>query len=401
MTVLTVGDPAPWFVLPSTSNPNFHFNTVGGYRIILCFFGSTQLEQSAQAVEDFCAMQAELAAANIPFFGVSVDPADRVLASKVVNPTYCKFFWDFEQQVSQQYGVAAPTDQSQQPSYQPITYLLNENLSVQQVFPLRQAKGYAAEIFRCVSSLPPPELPQPAARQAPVLFIPQVLEPELCQALIQLHQSSGGRSSGFMREVDGKTVEILDPGFKKRRDINLADNPLLGAINQRVIRRIKPEVAKAFQFEITRFERHLVACYDATDQGFFNRHRDNTTKGTAHRRFAMTLNLNPSEYGGGDLRFPEYGTQLYRTNQGEAIIFSSSLLHEVTPVTSGHRYALLSFFYGDEDAAIRERNQQFLAAPSTESPPAKPAQSGFGAPRSAASSKSNQAKSQAKSKKRR
>lgn len=398
MTVLTVGDPAPWFVLPSTSNPNFHFDTVGGYRIILCFFGSTQLEQSAQVVEDFCAMQAELSAADIPFFGVSVDPADRALASRVVSPTYCKFFWDFEQRVSQQYGAAAPAavpaDQSQQPSYQPITYLLNENLSVQQVFPLRQAEGYAAEIFRSVTSLPPPELPRPAARQAPVLFIPQVLEPELCQALIQLHQSSGGRSSGFMREVDGKTVEILDPDFKKRRDINLADSPLLGEVNQRVIRRIKPEVAKAFQFEITRFERHLVACYDATDQGFFNRHCDNTTKGTAHRRFAMTLNLNPAEYVGGDLRFPEYGRQLYRTNQGEAIIFSSSLLHEVTPVTSGQRYALLSFFYGDEDAAIRERNQQFLVSRTTEPPPAKAA-SGFGAPRSAAS------KSQTKSKKRR
>ncbi len=384
MAALTIGDPAPWFTLPSTSNPQYHFNTVGGYRVILFFFGSRQFGQAAQAIQDFCAMQAELKAANIPFFGVSVDPADQGLASQIISPTYCKFLWDFEQQVSQQYGVCEPAGQ-----YQPTTFVLSENLSVQQVFPLQQAEGYAAQVFDSVTSLPPSEPPCPAARQAPVLFIPQVLEPELCQEIIQLHQSTGGRSSGFMREVDGKTVEILDPEFKKRRDINLADTPLLEAVNQRIIRRIKPEIAKAFQFEISRFERHLVACYDATDQGFFNRHRDNTTKGTAHRRFAMTLNLNPTEYEGGDLRFPEYGNQLYRTRQGEAVIFSSSLLHEVTPVTHGQRYALLSFFYGDEDALLRAHNQQFLAshANQAKSSEAKPKQAGFGSSVKPASAK--------------
>jgi predicted 2-oxoglutarate/Fe(II)-dependent dioxygenase YbiX len=103
-----------------------------------------------------------------------------------------------------------------------------------------------------------------------------------------------------------------------------------------------------------------VACYEAHNQGFFNRHRDNTTKGTAHRRFAMTLNLNTGEYDGGCLWFPEYGSQLYRPDIGEAVIFSCSLLHEATPVTNGRRFALLSFFYNDEDAKVREANQQYV-----------------------------------------
>jgi len=380
MVALTVGDPAPWFILPSTSSPHYHFDTVGGYRVILFFFGSRKIEQSRQAVEDFCAMQPELAAANVPFFGVSVDPEDQELASEILSFTYCKFLWDFDRQVSQQYGVFDP----ESTAYQPVAFVLDENLHVSRVFPLEQSEGYADQIFSYVTSLPEPEPPRFATRQAPVLFIPQVLEPELCQELIQLHQTTGGRDSGFMREVDGKTVEILDPEFKKRRDVNLADTPLLDRFNQLVLRRIRPEIAKVFQFDVTRFERHLIACYHSENQGFFNRHRDNTTKGTAHRRFAMTLNLNPADYEGGDLLFPEYGTQRYRAKQGEAVIFSCSLLHEVTPVTSGQRYALLSFFYGDEEAILRERNQQFLAdpAPSLTKPPSEqPVQSsspGFG-----------------------
>lgn len=355
---LSVGDPVPWFVLPSTSNPTYHIDTVGGYRLILLFFGSTKIEQSAKVVQDFCAAQTQLAALEVPFFGVSIDPDDQFLEAAIVAPTYCKFLWDFQQKVSQQYGVcgAAGLD-----AYQPTGFILDENLHVLKVLPLVQPEGYVAQVLAYVGSLPKFAPPVLASRQAPVLFIPQVLDPEFCRNLMQLHETAEVRDSGFMRDVDGKTVEILDPSFKKRRDVNLADTPLLDRINQLMLRRVKPEIEKVFQFSITRFERHIVACYDAANQGFFNRHRDNTTKGTAHRRFAMTLNLNTGDYEGGCLRFPEYGTQLYRPAAGEAVIFSCSLLHEVTPVTQGRRYAMLSFFYGDEDAIVRERNRQYLA----------------------------------------
>jgi peroxiredoxin/predicted 2-oxoglutarate/Fe(II)-dependent dioxygenase YbiX len=377
MTVLTVGDPAPWFTLPSTSNPKYHFDTVGGYHTILFFFGSTKIEQVAQVVQDFCNLQDQLAQQDVPFFGVSIDPDDQVLADQIVLPTYCKFLWDFQQTVSQQYGVCMAGEASGQVSYRPTAFVLDETLRVLRVFPLEQAETFAARILAYVSSLPRFGAASFAHRQAPVLLIPRVLEPEVCRALVQLFETEPVRDSGFMREVDGKTVEILDHGFKKRRDINLSETPWLEPINKLMIRRVKPEIEKVFQFSITRFERHIVARYDAADQGFFNRHRDNTTKGTAHRRFAMSLNLNTGAYEGGCLRFPEYGPQLYRPETGEAVIFSCSLLHEATPVTQGQRFALLSFFYGDEDALVRERNRQYLAekpaAPPTEAASQQPA----------------------------
>ena len=50
-------------------------------------------------------------------------------------------------------------------------------------------------------------------------------------------------------------------------------------------------------------------------------------------------------YEGGDLRFPEWGTDLWRPAPGDAIVFSCGLLHEVTPVTAGTRHALITFLF--------------------------------------------------------
>jgi len=107
-------------------------------------------------------------------------------------------------------------------------------------------------------------------------------------------------------------------------------------------------------------ERYLVACYDGDNGGHFNAHRDNTTKGTAHRKFAVTLNLNSEDYEGGELRFPEFGSCTYKPPTGGAVVFSCSLLHEALLVTRGTRYAFLPFLYDEAAAALRERNNAHL-----------------------------------------
>ena len=360
MVALTVGDPVPWFTLPSTSSPKFHFDTVGGYFVVLCVFGSASHHNSASILKGFYERQSQFSELQAPFFGVSVDPDDTDLEELVEQPTFFKLMWDFEGIVSRQYGVFQAQEEAV--VYQPTTFVLDRTLRVLRVFPVTNPDEHVNQVMQFLESLPAPEPHRIAERQAPVLLIPRVFDQEFCQYLIELFDADGGEDSGFMRDVDGKTVAITDYGFKKRRDLNLADGDpaLLQKVNDLVLTRIRPEIEKVFQFRITRFERHVVACYEGKDRGFFNRHRDNTTKGTAHRRFAMTINLNTGDYEGGCLWFPEYGRQLYRPEVGEAVIFSCSLLHEVTPVTSGRRYALLSFFYNDEDAKIREQNSKYL-----------------------------------------
>jgi predicted 2-oxoglutarate/Fe(II)-dependent dioxygenase YbiX len=196
---------------------------------------------------------------------------------------------------------------------------------------------------------------------APVLIVPRVFEPVFCRRLIELYEVQGGGESGFMRDVDGKTVGVNDPSHKRRKDAVIEDEALQAQFRARLTARLIPEIHRAFQFRATRIERYIVACYDSADRGFFRPHRDNTTLGTAHRRFAVTINLNTGEYEGGDLRFPEFGPKTYRAPVGGAVVFSCSLLHEALPVTAGRRYATLPFLYDDAAAEIRARNAQFLA----------------------------------------
>jgi predicted 2-oxoglutarate/Fe(II)-dependent dioxygenase YbiX len=221
-------------------------------------------------------------------------------------------------------------------------------------FPVDQGEAAMAALRTLIAQT------DPAADFAPVLVVPRVLEPALCKRLIDLYEAQGGEESGFMRQVDGKTVRLTDPEHKRRRDASIDDPALQKQLMVRVHDRLAPMIARAFQFQATRMERYIVGCYSA-GAGHFRPHRDNTTAGTAHRRFAVTINLNAGDYEGGDLRFPEFGQRTYRAPTGGAVVFSCSLLHEATPVTKGTRYAFLPFLYDDAAAKVREENNKFLA----------------------------------------
>jgi predicted 2-oxoglutarate/Fe(II)-dependent dioxygenase YbiX len=201
---------------------------------------------------------------------------------------------------------------------------------------------------------------EPEQTYAPVLSVPRVLEPALCRRLIDLYERQGGYESGFMRQDGGQTVGKIDHSFKRRADSDIDDQELRDLLGKRIRQRLVPEIQRAFQFKATRIERWIVACYDADSGGFFRPHRDNTTSGTAHRKFACTINLNADEFEGGELRFPEYGPRSYRAPTGGAVVFSCSLLHEALPVTRGKRYAFLPFLYDDEGAQIREKNMSTI-----------------------------------------
>jgi predicted 2-oxoglutarate/Fe(II)-dependent dioxygenase YbiX len=185
---------------------------------------------------------------------------------------------------------------------------------------------------------------------APVLYIPRALDPELCAALVDLHETAGHARSGLGR--DGTAGRYFDDEKKTRSDHKIRDPEMIQRLSEAMQKRVIPEVHKVFNFQITRLEEFKIGRYDADDQGHFYPHRDNV--GLGYRRFAMSLNLNVGEYEGGYLRFPEYGPTRYRPGTGDAVIFSCSLLHEATRVTSGKRYVLLGFFFDEAANRIRQ-----------------------------------------------
>jgi predicted 2-oxoglutarate/Fe(II)-dependent dioxygenase YbiX len=190
---------------------------------------------------------------------------------------------------------------------------------------------------------------------APILTLANILEPELCRHLIGCFERGGGRESGFMQDVEGRSVENFDDGWKSRRDFLLTDPALIRAIRARIGRRIVPEIRKAFQMAVTRTERDLIARYDAESGGHFGPHRDDAGIAVAHRRFAVSINLN-AEFDGGEISFPEYSPQAFKAAPGTAVVFSASILHQVSRVTRGRRYVFLTFLFDEDAERLRQAN---------------------------------------------
>jgi len=211
----------------------------------------------------------------------------------------------------------------------------------------RNALELCQEIFDSTDASCPPA-------HAPVLVIEDVFDRHTCRDLIAMWDAGQKLDNAVAAGEAGRA----DTSLKRRSDVHVADRALYERLGARITSRVFPEIERAFQAKMASFELPRVGCYESAAQGFFGRHRDNRTPHTAHRMFAMTVNLNTGDYEGGQLRFPEFGRQLYQPGAGGAIVFSCSLLHEALPVTGGRRFGLFSFF---TDSAGARREQELIA----------------------------------------
>jgi predicted 2-oxoglutarate/Fe(II)-dependent dioxygenase YbiX len=357
--VLTPGDPAPNFFGHCTGNPRFRFDSVAGRYVLLALLGSLAQPAAQAAMQDIRARLSLFDDERASCFVVTMDAADFTTGRAADRIPGLRHFDDRDGAISRL--LACADDQGGgNIRYTMRLLLLDPALHVLAV----ADPPDALRLLEQLAALPPPGEHAGVPLWAPVLLVPRVFEPDLCRALIEAFREAGGEESGFMRERDGKTVLVKDAAFKRRQDFLLPDGRLKDAARSRIRRRVVPEIEKAFQFKVTRMERDLVARY-AAGEGFFKAHRDNTTRGTAHRRFACSINLDAAAHEGGDLVFPEFGPRLYRPPTGGAVVFGCGLLHEVRPVTAGERFAFLPFLYDDAAAEIRKQNAQYLEAAGT------------------------------------
>ena len=220
--------------------------------------------------------------------------------------------------------------------------LLDPALRVWRRFSASDAEGLLSELANQAAT--EPANTQGFQGSAPVLVLPRVLEPELCAAVIEHYREHGGRPSGVLQYHQGQPQFTLDRAVKMRRECVITDASLEARVHQRVMQRVLPEILRAFAFTVSQREHFKIIAY-AAGAGYFRPHRDNDTPDVAHRRFAMTLNLNTGAYRGGCLRFPEFGPHDYEAEAGGACVFSCSILHEATEVSSGERLAMTTFLY--------------------------------------------------------
>jgi peroxiredoxin len=356
------GESVPWFVVRSTSNPEYHFGSVAGRYVVLLFLGSAGSDLSTRVYSQLITQRTLFDDKRISLFPVSVDARDESEGRLKEQLPGIRVLWDFDSAVSRQFGVAASNAKvPEQLSVLPCALLLDPALRVVRWFlPDAAQPDFSSSLLWTLTELPWP-LEGPAQQQAPVLILPRIFEPGFCRHLIDLYGQHGGEDSGYMKKEGGKIRGVIDYRVKRRSDFLIQNEELKLVIGRKILDRLNPELLRVFRFRATRMERYLVACYDSTVGGYFRPHRDN--EGDGHRQFAVTINLNAEEYDGGDLRFPEYGLQTYRAPTGGACIFSCGLMHEATPVTRGERYAFLPFLYDEAAAARREANNELYVDP--------------------------------------
>src|SRR3954452_16311477 len=314
---LGIGERAVDFVVPGASGSPERFDGSAGGRPTVIVFDDGGRDEQLDTLADRLRGRDDVA-------------LHRVTAERAAEPSVFRTWSDPERTVAAAYGLLPGTSAA---------VVLDPNLRIVGVVTGADlASGVAELVYDAGYRAEPVEI----RAQAPVLLVPRMLDPAHRDELIRVWHEAGATATGLARQ----TGEGLDAAVKKRVDHVVRDPDLLRRLTTTIGRRLLPEVRRAFAFNATRFEGFKIASYDASTGGFFRAHRDNLTPATAHRAFALTLNLN-DDYVGGQLRFPEYGNDLYRPNAGTALVFSCAHLHVVLDVTAGRRFVLLSFLYSE------------------------------------------------------
>jgi peroxiredoxin len=265
---LTPGDPAPWFVGATPSNPEFTFDTAAG-RYVLMLFLPADGEASAPAVTLLARHQGRFDDARVSAFAVVRDPAT---AANVKDLKGLRWFLDLDGRISRLYGALKP-DGAEHPHW----LLLDPALRGLAYAPFD--KGEA--MFGILERLPPPERHAGVPMHAPVLVAPRIFEPELCRALVELHEAGEAGFTGVMRDQGERTVTVMDE-LKKRRDVMVRDPALVAGLRARLERRLFPMVERALGFTSTRIERYLVPATTSTKAA------SSTPTGTASPRARRT-----------------------------------------------------------------------------------------------------------------
>ena len=343
-----IGDALPRFT-QRCQGIKFAPDAMAGWYLVFCLFGSAGAPRAQEAIQAVNAHRDRFDDARFSFFGISTDPEDESLGRVTDAMPGIRFMWDADETVSRLLGaLPARRDESDQ-TYRRQWVVVDPTLHVLATLPFAEDGSDAEALFEMLDRQPHPSRFAGFEIPAPVLVLPNVFSTDLCRHLIGLYDGQGGSESGVMRN----NVGVYDRSFKSRKDVTVEDEGLKRHLQGLISRRVLPELEKLFFMKITRMERYMVGCYSAEDGGHFRPHRDNNSEITAHRRFAISINLN-GDFEGGAVSFPEYNSRGIKAPPGWCVVFPCAALHAVSKVTRGRRYAFLPFVYDESGAVLRQ-----------------------------------------------
>ncbi len=336
------GDIAPNFDLPAASGTRIILDSdaVAGHFTALVFLGGASIDAAAQQLRAFTAAAAQFADFSASVFVIGGEVPTVSLACREVGAAL-PLLNDAGARVRLAYlgGGEGATTVVLAPNRHVIAVIAGEG---------DHAAAALAAIAPVAASRRAATLSKP---HPPILIVPDVLSRADCQHLMTVFALQGHvwlpPGHNTQPPPHDYKVRIPEYGRRDRIDHFIMNPETAGLIHARFQARLFPEIKKAFQYDVTRYEPYRVACYEGERGGELHGHRDNTLPIVAHRRFAVSVNLNTEDFEGGELRFPEFGAEVYRPETGAAIAFSCSMLHEAMHVTKGRRYVLLAFVGGE------------------------------------------------------
>ncbi len=339
--VLHGGDPAPWFRQKTLSGDLSDFDLAAGRYQLLCFFGSSLMPIGQNALKALAKHRAIFDDVRLSFSGVTIDPSCATSGRIKMQGPGIRFYIDADGSVTRKYG-ALPIDTSQQTGlpYRGLWVIVDPTLRIVEVMPFEESGENHEYLFRYLRILPAPAMHAGIPVHAPILVLPQVFPLEFCQRMIALHDAAGETDANA--KITGQRPNSL-----------INDASIIAEAQKYVLQRIVPEIRKAFQFKVTHMEHYQIECSSVIAGENTHPKRNNSTSGTAHRRFAVSINLN-HDFTGGEIGFPEYGPRTFKAQAGGAIVYSCSFLQEVTPISRGRRYAFQPFLHDGAAVPVRK-----------------------------------------------
>jgi hypothetical protein len=135
----------------------------------------------------------------------------------------------------------------------PTAFLLDPNLRVRATLPLADGARVAADVAELVAELVwDDRRPREITTQAPLLVVPDVLDPEQCAELIAVWEQQGHSETGVESATGGGRAEQLNAQLKRRRDHVVQDPQRSRELATRIGRRVMPELSKAFSTKADR-----------------------------------------------------------------------------------------------------------------------------------------------------
>ncbi len=324
---------------------------ISGKHLILIFLNNVESEINLKILKYFSEKYAEIDQRNTTIIAVAANSnaqENRKLKLKA------NFIWpilgDASGSIFASYGLHKLHGQA----YRSI--LLTPLRQIRTWFDEHENVNQSIEVmFKMIDNHPAAENNRWATPFAPVLQIPNVLSPTECAQVIKTFETG---CPFFVRPPHPNEhagtfkVPVYEHNRQDRVDSMVKDKNLMELLDQRIWGSVIPMIQKSFAFTATRREMLHIARYVGDRNGVDMGHRDNTAPAGAHRRFALSLNLN-DEFEGGEIHFKEFSQYGYKSAAGSALVFSSSLLHEVSEITSGTRYVLISNLFNDEAVGKR------------------------------------------------